>query len=135
MRTNNIITQTGFSPQTKKGGFTLIEVIAVLVLLGILAAIALPKYIDMTEEAKERAIDAGISELNGREALAWGKAMIDDATFADPSIDTVLGGKYTVDTTASPNTIAFDGLTHNISRTSATTASPGFWVDNGVPSP
>src|SRR5690625_4936190 len=60
-----------------RSGFTLIEVIAVLVLLGILTAIAIPKYIDLSEAAKERAFDAAVAELNGREALAWGKTMLE----------------------------------------------------------
>jgi prepilin-type N-terminal cleavage/methylation domain-containing protein len=70
MKTNTTL------PKNLKHGFTLIEVIAVLVLLGILAAIAVPKYIDMTESAKTRAIDAGIAEMNGRELLTWGNAML-----------------------------------------------------------
>lgn len=35
----------------RQGGFTLIEIVFVLALLGILAAIAVPRFIDLTEEA------------------------------------------------------------------------------------
>lgn len=55
----------------KQEGFTLVEVIAVLVILGILAAVAIPKFFDMQDTARTKAIDGAIGELNGQVALAF----------------------------------------------------------------
>jgi len=130
--------------QTKKrNGFTLIEVIAVLVLLGILAAIAVPKYIDMADNAKDRALDAGIAELNGREALAWGQQMLATAGYTASSealIQTAVGNDlnqgsgtdYTL--TVNANTIAgtmqFQGYPSTalpLTRTVSTSTAPATW--------
>ena len=50
----------------EKKGFTLIEIIAVLVLLGILAAVAVPRFTNLQDKTREKAIQAAIAEVQAR---------------------------------------------------------------------
>ena len=49
----------------KKNGFTLIELIIVMVILGIMAAVAVPRYLDSIANAEKSAEDAIISAIKG----------------------------------------------------------------------
>ncbi|HET6725129.1 MAG TPA: prepilin-type N-terminal cleavage/methylation domain-containing protein [Gammaproteobacteria bacterium] len=54
----------------KQSGFTLIELVTVIIILGILAAFAVPRFIDLTSEAKAASIKGLAGSVKAASALA-----------------------------------------------------------------
>lgn len=65
-------------------GFTLIEIVMVIVLLGVLAAIAIPKYIDLKTDAQNATADGIVASVASSAAIGYAKSAIaGTATYPD----------------------------------------------------
>jgi MSHA pilin protein MshA len=86
------LTNNGFKQQK---GFTLIELVVVIVILGILAATAAPKFIDLTSDARTSVMQGVQGSINSAVNLVHAKALVEGQTGATGVIS-VGGSNYTL---------------------------------------
>ncbi len=78
--------------KNNKKGFTLIELMIVVAIIGILAAIAIPKFADLINKSKEGATKGALSSVRGALQIYYGD---NEGVFPTDSLAVLTsGGKY-----------------------------------------
>ncbi len=116
-------------------GFTLIELISVMIIMGVVASVSIQKFDVVSESANERALITGIKELNIRESLTWSNLKISASGYSTdvdlwPLIETDLGPGY--DWSGGPDrvsggTLTFKTASMSLNRQQSTETSAGRW--------
>jgi MSHA pilin protein MshA len=74
---------------TTNHGFTLIELVIIIVVLGILAAVAIPKYQDISGEAREASARAALGSLRSGITIWYANQAVKTGNPSWPALDTL----------------------------------------------
>lgn len=122
-----------FRPTNQKG-FTLIELISVLIIMSVMISAGLKKWEIFSESASVTALKVGVRELNTREVLEWSQFKISDIGYTNDlevynTVDKDLGPGYhwQPPPTISNGSLHYDSKSVDLNRTASTTKSFGYW--------
>ncbi len=115
-------------------GFTLIEMISVMIIMGVVASVTIQKFDMLSDTAVEQALSVGVRELNVRESLSWIDLKISSAGWTNDNntftaVDTNLGTdyKWNPGPTVDGGTLHFRSKPKVLDRDHSTLASAGNW--------
>lgn len=96
----------------RQGGFTLIELVVVIVILGILAVTAAPKFMNLQNDARKASLEGLKGSIQGAAGIVYGKAAIKGIESADAAATVKVGdittkfGYPTANTTGIVNAVS-----------------------------
>lgn len=117
-----------------ENGFTFLEILAVLIIMGVLAVAFIPNIIKMDKTAVTIAFNRAIKELNQREKMEWSKIKIGEKSYTDEELDEILViDKFLGDSYMwNGDILKFKGDSISLERIPATNKEPAKWrLKNG----
>jgi len=115
-------------------GFTLIELISVIVIMGVMVSVAIKKFDLLSDKAGIVALRSGIRELNTRETVAWSKIKLSDVDYANDTevynaVDKNIGPGYSWNDAVNigGGRLHFKSQLIDLIRVPSTSTSPGSW--------
>jgi prepilin-type N-terminal cleavage/methylation domain-containing protein len=115
-------------------GFTLVEIICVLVITSVISAVAFSKILQADEGAQQIGIHHGVGEMNVRETVTWAVAKVNTDVIDDnliwSQLDKKLGNEYSWDSGPNPSgnsTLKFKETAAVVARFVSTNTQPGKW--------
>ncbi len=116
-------------------GFTLIELISVLIIMGVMVSVVIKKFDLLSDRASITAIESGIRELKSRESVTWFKIKLSDTGYTNDvdvydAVDKNLGQGYIWNPgpDISGGGLHFKSQSVNLNRAPSTPNSPGSWM-------
>ncbi|WP_028107799.1 prepilin-type N-terminal cleavage/methylation domain-containing protein [Ferrimonas futtsuensis] len=116
----------------RQSGFTLIELVVVIIVLGILAVTAAPKFINLQNDARKATLDGMKASVQGANSLIYAKAAIDGIEKTSGNVGAVATTKGYIDATyaALNNAVEAEfGSAKLADGDTAATAEWGIWED------